>query len=392
MRPEPRPRTAAAVYPGGRRANVRAVPRRVLMTADAVGGVWHYSLDLSAALIARGMEVTIAVMGPPPDGRQRITAANHGIRVLQAPFRLEWMPSAWEDVDRAADWLLRLDRTLRPDVVHLNGFCHADLPWQAPTLVVGHSCVCSWWNGVHGTDAPSDWDEYRARVARGLAAADLVVSPSAAMLAALDREYGAPLTAARVIPNGRACVGDAPAEPPPKDALVFAAGRIWDDAKNIESLCAVAPCLPWPVYLAGDTSGPGGGCANTGYVRHLGRLDEATLGRWFTRAAIYALPARYEPFGLSVLEAAAAGCALVLGDIVSLRENWSGAAVFVPPDNRPGLASAMQRLIADPEERHRLGRRALLRARQFTLDRMADEYARAYALLTAERGPEVRDG
>ena len=70
----------------------------------------------------------------------------------------------------------------------------------------------------------------------------------------------------------------------------------------------------------------------------------------------------------------------------------NASLVFVPPDNRRGLASAMQRLIADPEERHRLGRRALLRARQFTLDRMADEYARAYALLTAERGPEVRDG
>ena len=212
MRPEQRRRVAAAVHPRSRPADPRPVPRRVLMTADAVGGVWQYSLDLSAALIARGMEVTIAVMGPPPDDRQRITAANHGIRVLQAPFRLEWMPSAWEDVDRAADWLLRLGRTLRPDVVHLNGFCHADLPWQAPTLVVGHSCVCSWWNGVHGTDAPWEWNEYRTRVARGLGAADLVVAPSAAMLAALEREYGGPFAAARVIPNGRACVSGAPAE------------------------------------------------------------------------------------------------------------------------------------------------------------------------------------
>ncbi len=33
------------------------------------------------------------------------------------------------------------------------------------------------------------------------------------------------------------------------------------------------------------------------------------------------LPARYEPFGLSVLEAALSGCALVLGDIPSLRES-----------------------------------------------------------------------
>ena len=50
------------------------------------------------------------------------------------------------------------------------------------------------------------------------------------------------------------------------------------------------------------------------------------------RAAIYALPARYEPFGLSILEAALSGCALVIGDIPSLREIWADAALFVPSD------------------------------------------------------------
>jgi hypothetical protein len=45
------------------------------------------------------------------------------------------------------------------------------------------------------------------------------------------------------------------------------------------------------------------------------------------------LPARYEPFGLSVLEAALSGCALVPGDIASLRGNWDGVAEFVCPDD-----------------------------------------------------------
>ena len=34
-----------------------------------------------------------------------------------------------------------LERRLRPDVVHLNGYTHGALPWRAPVLVVGHSCV-----------------------------------------------------------------------------------------------------------------------------------------------------------------------------------------------------------------------------------------------------------
>ena len=63
--------------------------------------------------------------------------------------------------------------------------------------------------------------------------------------------------------------------------------------------------------------------------------------RGIARAAIYALPAHYEPFGLSILEAAMSGCALVLGDIPSLREIWGDAAVFVHPDNRDAVARCL---------------------------------------------------
>src|SRR5205085_10355716 len=105
-------------------------------------------------------------------------------------------------------------------------------------------------------------------------------------------------------------------------------------AKNIQLLCGAASSLPWPVFVAGDTRDPlGRGRALEG-VRALGPLTSAEIAEWYARASIYALPARYEPFGLSVLEAARSGCALVLGDIESLRENWDGAAIFVSPDDR----------------------------------------------------------
>ena len=52
--------------------------------------------------------------------------------------------------------------------------------------------------------------------------------------------------------------------------------------------------------------------------------------------------------------AAAAGCALVLGDISSLRETWDGAALFVDPDDPPSLNAAIHALIANPGQRTRL--------------------------------------
>lgn len=84
--------------------------------------------------------------------------------------------------------------------------------------------------------------------------------------------------------------------------------------------------------------------------------------------------ARYEPFGLSVLEAAQAGCALVLGDIPSLRENWDGAALFAAPDDDDALRDALRRLIEDDALRARFGARARRRAMFMTAARMADEY------------------
>ena len=75
--------------------------------------------------------------------------------------------------------------------------------------------------------------------------------------------------------------------------------------EGIEALAAAAPDLPWPVVLAGDWHDPEGrGSAPSG-VHCTGRLDGAALRSEYGRASIFCLPARYEPFGLAALEAAA---------------------------------------------------------------------------------------
>jgi glycosyltransferase involved in cell wall biosynthesis len=313
-------------------------------------------------------------MGPPPTEGQRAGAAAAGVSLTEIPVRLEWMDDPWDDVDRAAGRLLELEEEVRPDVVHLNGFCHAALPWRAPVVVAAHSCVCSWWRAVHADEIPARLAEYRTRVARGLHAASAIVCPSAAMRRALQTEYG--VTGGRVVPNGSAF---APTESVPRERIVFSAGRLWDEAKNLDALCAVASRLPWPVFVAGDNRHPQGRPASHAGVRYLGQLAPDTIREWYARASIYALPARYEPFGLSVLEAARSGCALVLGDIRSLRENWDGAAAFVAPDNRRALAAALAELIEDDGRRERLAAAAAARAARFTVERMAAGYLETYA-------------
>ncbi len=349
-------------------------PGRILMTADAAGGVWTYALELARALAGRGVTVGLATMGAPLTRDRREEARSiPSLELFESVFKLEWMGDPWDDVDRAGEWLLQLEARLKPDLVHLNGYVHAVLPWRAPVLTVGHSCVLSWWRAVKGCEAPASWDRYREAVSRGLAASRLVVAPTQAMLDALKENYPGAIREARVIPNGRDL---ALFRPRLKSRYVFAAGRLWDEGKNIAALETVAPRLAWPVYLAGDR-GPQAPPPARG-VFALGPLTPPDLAHFYARAAIYALPARYEPFGLSVLEAAMSGCALVLGDIPSLRENWSNAAVFVPPDDTAALQMALKRLISDANLRGGLRARARVRARRFTPHRMAEAYLSAY--------------
>src|SRR4029079_10424049 len=82
---------------------------RVLMTADGVGGVWTYALDLACGLRVHGITVTIATMGPRLSVDQHGEAARRGIDVREGDFALEWMDDPWTDVDAAAGWLLALE-------------------------------------------------------------------------------------------------------------------------------------------------------------------------------------------------------------------------------------------------------------------------------------------
>lgn len=356
---------------------------RVLMTADTLGGVWNHSLALSGALARRNVAVCLATIGSLPTREQRAAAeALPNVRLASVEAKLEWMTDPWPDVQRAGRWLRELATDWRPDVIHLNGYAHAALPWPAPVLVAAHSCVLSWWLAVKGGEAPADWHFYRSAVGCGLEAADVIVAPSRTMLNAIACHYGR-TREAYVIPNGvsTVCLPRTRKEP-----IVFSAGRLWDEAKNIATLDRAAARISWPVHVAGESKHPDGGVVRLLHARAIGQLAPADVQDWQARASIFALAARYEPFGLAALEAARAGCALVLGDIPSQREIWNKAALLVPPDDAGALAQAIQMLIDDPHLRTAMADRARRRAGRFTADRMAGRYHVLYARLRT-RGP-----
>jgi glycogen(starch) synthase len=127
-------------------------------------------------------------------------------------------------------------------------------------------------------------------------------------------------------------------------------------------------------------------------VRLLGWLGADELTSWMLRASLYVLPARYEPFGLSALEAALCGCALVLGDVPSLRAIWGSAALYASPDDPHALEQNIAQLIDDPQRRLMMAARAAARARRMTPGRVADGYRNAYVEVTREGRPVLSLG
>ena len=360
---------------------------KILMTTDAVGGVWTYTLELAREFAGHGIQVALATMGPEPSQDQRSQVrAIRGTLLCESEYKLEWMEDPWRDVDAAGEWLLELEEILRPDIIHLNGYAHGSLRWSAPVVMVAHSCVLSWWQAVKHESAPiQTWGVYRDRVQAGVNAANYVVAPTQAMLDCVRTFYGRK-AAMSVVPNGKnfrdfECAGNAAQ----KEDFIASSGRLWDEAKNIAAIERIAPQLSWPVYLAGSTAAPDGHKATHRHCRLVDVLRPKEFAIFLSKASIFCLPARYEPFGLCPLEAALSGCALVLGDIPSLREIWDDAAVFVSPEDDQQILNAVRTLISDSARRNALAEKARERALRYSAAGMAEAYKCLYLDLLADQ-------
>jgi glycosyltransferase involved in cell wall biosynthesis len=343
------------------------------MTADTIGGVWTYTMELCAALEHRGVDVTLVSMGRLPSSDQLEEVAQlHNVELIPTADRTEWMDDCEYDLERSGENFQRLADTIKPDIVHLNNYWHARLDLPAPVMVVAHSCVATWWNACRSTPLPPRWDRYRSWVREAVTRADILVAPTAAYLSAFEAEHGA-TAGAHVIPNGRSGF-----KPGVKRRIVFSAGRLWDEAKNIARLAQVSDTVDVPLIVAGDLIAPDGSAFDARGLATLGKLSPIETRRWMAEAAVFASPARYEPFGLSVLEAALSGCALILSDIPTFRELWNGVATFVDPDDAPGLRRAISMLTDMPELAASDGAKARERALAYSAEAMGDAYLKLY--------------
>ena len=356
----------------------RERPLRVMMTADAVGGVWTYALDLAAGLQQAGQSVTLVLAGPRPSEMQRRQAGALGVELAEIEAPLDWTARDEGELAQAAAATAAVAASIGPDIVHLNSpSLAAYAEFDVPTLGVCHSCLATWWSAVKATPLPADQDWRRAAAARGYAACSALVAPSLAF--ARDTAAHYQRASPTMVHNGRSA---SPERRPVRSApLVLSAGRLWDDGKDFATLDAAAALVSAPVVALGSAVAPDGRRSGFAHLDPVGSVDAAGVADWMARAQIFVSTARYEPFGLAVLEAAQAGLPLILSDLPTFRELWSNAAEFVPAGDAAGFAAACNRLLGDPAARQRSGEAARARAGQYGMATMTKGYLALYRKL-----------
>lgn len=357
---------------------------RVLMTADTVDGMWRYSVTLAGALAHRDWQVLLAAFGPAPDHGQRAEIeVLDGVKLVATDLSLDRAGAERRSMEAAAVTLAEIARRESCDLVHLNTpMLAAAVNWPVPVIGVAHGCLSTWWARARAGERDRDMAWRRQMMLEGLVACDRLIAPTLAFAdelasaCAVDRPI-------EVVYNGT--LPHLPAGLGRGDPFVFTAGRLWDEVENLALLDVVAARLQEPFLAAGPSKGPRGQQARIDHLRVLGQLSERAMRAHLARRPVFVSAAVFEPFSLAVLEAAHAGCPLVLSDIASFHELWGGAATFIDAGDEDGYVEAIETLLRDAGLRHRLGNAARCRAMDYSVKAMADAMVTQYEGVLKER-------
>lgn len=348
-----------------------------------LGPVNHPHVEhLALALHERGLDVTAAGHAEPDLPPSALPAA--GVRVMRAP------PAPWRTPSGMAShvrWIRRLDRELRPEVVHAHWLCG----YAALAAVAGASpLVAMAWGS----------DVLRANGVRTLAnrialrRSRVAMADSRALLERLV-ELGARRETTVLVNWGVDLHTFAPlngTRPTVRRELGLAAGpvilspRSLTPVYNPETILAaferVAEARPDAQlvmkHMGVDERPPAGAPG----VRFVGHVPYERMASYYQAADVCVSIPSSDSSPRSVWEAMACGCPVIVSDLPWVGELITpGRDALVVPVDADALAAAIERLLGDREYAAALGRRGRRlaethRDRRAEMDRLADVYRR----------------
>jgi glycosyltransferase involved in cell wall biosynthesis len=335
-----------------------------------IGGSERHLLTLLPALAERGIDPIFVGLDDPAWDAADFYGA------LRVPAVRIMSPRDFDPL-----LLVRLARTLRADIVHTH-LVHADVYGGLAARLRGTRLVSTKHN-----DDPFRIGPFRF-VERGLShLTDRIVTITDALRHFTVERVGVPASKVETIHYGLDAVPDAwgvnPHDDVPHDARVLLAVARLTEQKGIDVAIRALAALPDDTVLVVLGEGPERP-ALLRLARELGVESRVfLLGRvpdvaaWLGRATVLVHPARWEGFGLGVLEAMLAGLPVVATNVSALPELVvdGETGVLVPPDDVRALADGLELALTRPE----LGAAGLARAQaEFSVARMAGRTATLY--------------
>jgi glycosyltransferase involved in cell wall biosynthesis len=334
-----------------------------------IGGSERHLLTLLPALAERGIEPVLVGLDDPTWDASDFYGALHVPAIhISAPHDLDPL------------LLARVVRAARADIVHTH-LVHGDVYGGLAAALRATPLVSTKHNDDRFRLGPFRYVE------RGLARlASRIVTITDALRDFTVERVGIPAEKVETIHYGLDDLPDAWGVNAPDDVdgrILLSTSRLTSQ-KGIDVAVRALPLLPDDTTLVVLGEGPERATL-AALARELGVADRLYLpGRvpdvaaWLRRATVYVHPARWEGFGLGVLEAMLAGLPVVASNVSSLPELVGDAGVLVRPGDASALAVGVARALDAPE----LGAAGRERARrEFSVAQMADRTAALYARL-----------
>lgn len=324
------------------------------------GGIGRYVRGLARALPRAGVDVHAFAAGPRPDG---IDAEYTDLGRPTGPLRYE----AWHKLRRPAI-------KAPGDVVHATSLA-VPPPGERPLVVTVHDLVF--------LRMPEHL------TARGVAfhRRGLALSKDATVV--VPTAYGRDDLATEGFDVERIHVASHGVDPPPpptpspeRPPYLLFVGTLEPRKGVHDVLDAHAALRARHPELELVLSGPPGwgeppDVDRPGVVA-VGNLGDTDLDVLYRGAVALAHPARYEGFGLTLVEAMARGCPVVCTDAACLPEVTGGAATLVPVGDVDALAGALEAVLTDDDRRAAMADAGRRRAAHFTWERSAAAHRAAY--------------